>query len=167
MEIHTLFAATDVEEATRIVDRVMDADLSAVCPSDPARLSQCSNCQGALVNPADATDISGPHPGGSDWTPGEACAVCANSEHPGYEMPCAREHTAGATIHSDGRWLTTESRQIIQLLERLQSMLEHEGPAATKELIAESLADIKNDQDDVPAQIDASSSDSVKPKQSD
>lgn len=139
VEVNCIFTAFDQEEAESLLDRIMDAELEIVCPSDRARLEVCSHCHGTLENPGEEK-MKEADQEETDWAPGKPCAICATSDYPGYEMPCAREHTSGATIHPDGNWLTGEDRRKQALLAKLLDTLENSGPQSAKELIKEELA---------------------------
>lgn len=139
VEVNSLFLAADRQEAEALLDTLMEAELAVICPSDPERLTICSNCNGELVNPADESLEED----NAAWAQGAPCAVCADSEYPGQEMPCAREHTAGATFYSDARWLTSEDRRTAALLRELLAMLETNDVAVVHSFIAARLEDIE------------------------
>lgn len=146
VEINTLFLAADLAEAETLLDQVVDTELKVVCPPDTNRLEPCSHCTGSLVNPIEDGDeeAASSAPDDARWAPGAPCVICADTEHPGREMPCAREHTAGATIHSDGQWITQADRQASALLRRLLAALDTDGPEATRVLIEEALTDLED-----------------------
>ena len=156
--MQSLFAAQTREEAEQLADRVMDAELDVVCPHDDAPLQVCGHCGGTAVNPD--VDPSGPTRvpgsdatggGGDDdgvWAPGLACAVCAASEHPGYERVCVRDHTMGATFHVDGQWRTSDDRRTLTKLDALERVLAHDGPDAALAVVRAWRDEISGD--DIP-----------------
>lgn len=139
VEVHTLFLASSRAEAEALLDQVMDISLAVVCPPDEARLATCSHCRGTLVNPDEG-------PSGADaadrWSYGLPCAACADSQHPGQEMVCAREHAGGATIHPDGAWVTSEDRRLALLLHRLLAALDEGDVDLARAQVLEQLGDL-------------------------
>lgn len=154
IELQTLFIASNREEATTLLDRLLDEVLAVVCPADMARLVTCSHCEGTLVNPPEDPDgcegpvleaglnLNADSYSASRWAPGLPCAICADSEHPGQEMPCAREHTEGAAIHADEHWLSGEDRRLRSLLLGLLEALDCGDPDAARNIVVSKLAEL-------------------------
>ena len=143
VEVHTLFTASSHDEAQALLDQVMDAELAVVCPPDASRLTTCGHCGGTLMNPDTRDESSELTEPGDRWVPGAPCAMCADTDHPGQELQCAREHVGGATIHADGIWLTTEDRRLEAILRNILALLDKGDVDSARHHATEALAELK------------------------
>ena len=152
VEYRSLFIADDLPEAEALLEQIMEAELAIVCPTDSSRLRTCTHCHGTLLNPP--ADTSEPAASAEQdlatWQPGDPCAVCTDTEHPGQELPCAREHVAGATIHPDTQWHTQTERRTLTLLTSIHAALDTNDPATARSLVCEALSDLTPIHDLVP-----------------
>lgn len=142
VEVHTLFMASSQAEAQDLLDQVMDAELAVVCPPNESRLSVCSHCDGTLVNPDEDDSYDEAADTDDRWAAGLPCALCADTDHPGQEMHCAREHVGGATLHTDGNWMTSEDRRLEEFLRPLLSLLDAGDVDAARIRILERLPEL-------------------------
>lgn len=142
VEYRAVFSATGQEEAEELLHDVYHAVQDIVCPTDDTRQRVCGNCNGTLVNPdLDEEELAELEEWDEDgeWLPGAPCAQCSDSDTPGIEYPCARNHDEYAAIWNDGEWRDSEDRHNRSFYTEILQTWDIDGPDAARALIEHAL----------------------------
>lgn len=145
VEFTAKFTAVNKEEADLLLEALFEAVDDIVCQTDQVEPRICSNCHGTLVNPPDDPDEEPIDPDleqEGNWAPGAPCAVCVDSDHPGVEYPCQRDHFESAVINPDASWFDGEDRRHKAFLTNVLLTWDVEGPEAARTLLENSFRDI-------------------------
>lgn len=139
VELRTWFTVDNSEEAERLLDALIDADLAIVCNPADASWQPCSTCLGTLVN-VDDPAFPWCEDDGDEYRPGAPCAQCLDGERPGFELTCVRPHASSASVRDAGT-LDGEDERLRARLRELHAVLAEE-PGAALALVTSWLADL-------------------------
>lgn len=137
VEFTSSFIADDKQEAEELLDELFNAVEGIVCPADLGRKQTCTNCNGSLVNPPLDEDESPYEDADSEYMPGKPCWVCAATLHPGFEIPCRRDHTESSRMNTDAAWVSSSDRALLKFCEKVLTLWEQDPELAKAELIKE------------------------------